>query len=174
MAVLAVLFVSAGATPRAETIAIGSKAFTENRLLAEMLAQLVEEHTDLEVERRLGLGGTIFVFNALRAGEIDIYPEYTGTGWAIHLGETERVSDPLRVYLHVADEFERRFDISWLQPFGFQNSYALAVREETALELGLRTISDLVEHQDAIVAGVSHEFLERSDGFPGLAEAYGL
>jgi osmoprotectant transport system permease protein len=158
----------------AESIAIGSKNFTENRLLAEIMAQLIEAHTDLDVERRIGLGGTTVVFSALTSGEIDIYPEYTGTGWAIHLGESERIADPLRVYLHVAREFERRFDVVWLEPFGFQNSYALAVRNETARELGLRSISDLLEHQDEISAGVSHEFLERPDGFPGLAEAYGL
>ncbi|NIM61050.1 MAG: ABC transporter permease subunit [Acidobacteria bacterium] len=157
-----------------DTIAIGSKAFTESRLLAEILAQLVEERTELRVERRFGLGGTIIAFEALRTGEIDLYPEYTGTGWTVQLGRTETVSDPLRVYAHVAAEFQRRFDITWMQPLGFSNSYALAMEESVAAELGVVSISDLIPHQQRLRAGVSHEFLNRGDGFPGLAETYGL
>lgn len=163
-----------GAAPDDRSIVIGSKNFTENRLLAEMMAQLIESRTDLRVERRIGLGGTTMVFNALTAGQIDLYPEYTGTGWVIHLGIEERVSDPLRVYLRVSREFQGRFRLTWLAPFGFSNSYALAMREPTADKLGIRTISQLLEHQDELSAGVSHEFLNRQDGFPGLAAAYGL
>jgi len=157
-----------------DTIAIGSKAFTESRLLAEIMAQLIETRTDLKVERLFGLGGTKIAFEALRHGEIDLYPEYTGTGWIVQLGRTETVSNPLRVYAHVSAEFQRRYDITWMQPFGFSNSYALAMEDSVAAELGIRRISDLLPHQQRLRAGVSHEFLNRGDGFPGLAETYGL
>ena len=159
---------------RPEPVVVGSKNFTENRLLGEVMAQLIEAHTDIPVERRLNLGGTTVVFSALTSGEIDIYPEYTGTGWTIHLGITEPVNDPLRAYLHVADEFQRRWQITWLQPFGFENSYALAMDAGAAARLGVRAISDLLDHAESLRAGVSHEFLNREDGYPGLARAYGL
>ena len=157
-----------------DTIAIGSKAFTESRLLAEIMAQLIETRTDLKVERRFGLGGTKIAFESLRDGEIDLYPEYTGTGWTVQLGKTETESDPLRVYALVSAEFQRRFDVTWMQPLGFSNSYALAMQTSVADELGVRRISDLLAHQKKLRAGVSHEFLNRGDGFPGLAETYGL
>ena len=154
-------------------IAIGSKAFTESRLLGEIMAQLLESE-GFEVDRRLNLGGTTIVLRAIQAGEIDLYAEYTGTGWAVYLERTDRVTDPLRVYSIVAEESRARFDLEWLQPFGFNNGYALAMPRETAQRLGIETISDLLAHQDELTAGVSHEFLDREDGFPGLARAYGL
>jgi osmoprotectant transport system permease protein len=155
-------------------LVIGSKNFTENRLLGEMMAQLVEAELGIEVERRVNLGGTKVVFSALTSGEIDLYAEYTGTGWSVHLRREERVADPLRTFLEVSREFGERFDVVWLDPFGFENSYALAMDEATAQRLGVRTISDLLPHQAELSAGVSHEFLNRVDGFPGLIEAYGL
>ncbi len=157
-----------------DTISIGSKADTESRLLAEIMAQLIEARTGLRVVRRFGLGGTKIAFESLRQGEIDLYPEYTGTGWIVQLGRAETVSDPLRVYAYVSAEFQRRYDITWMQPFGFSNSYALAMEERVAADLGVTRISDLLPHQEQLRAGVSHEFLNRGDGFPGLAEAYGL
>lgn len=155
-------------------IVIGSKPFPENRILAEIMAQLLRHRTDHPVELRDGLGGTLVAFTALKAGEIDLYPEYTGTGWAVVLAEEEPARDPLRTYVHVAREYERRFDIHWLEPFGFSNSYALAVRRPLADELGLASVSDLVPHAGSLRVGVSHEFLERPDGWPGLATTYGL
>ena len=160
--------------PGENIIVVGSKAFPENRLLGEILAQLIEARTDLRVERRVGLGGTAIAFRALLDGEIDLYPEYTGTGWSVQLRRREKAGDPLQVYAHVSAEFRRRFKIVWMQPFGFSNSYALAMEASVADRLGVKTISDLLAHQDELRAGVSHEFLNRPDGFPGLAEAYGL
>ncbi|MCB9896708.1 MAG: ABC transporter permease subunit [Planctomycetes bacterium] len=153
---------------------VGSKDFTENRILAEVLAQLLRAETGLAVEVRDNLGGTLAVFAALRAGEIDLYPEYTGTGWAVVLGEQGRPPDPLSTYAHVAREYSRRFDVDWMLPFGFSNSYALAVRDELAESMGLATISDLLPHAGELRAAVSHEFLNRDDGWPGLSAAYGL
>jgi osmoprotectant transport system permease protein len=160
--------------PMTGTVVIGSKNFTENRLLAEIMAALIEAETDITVERRINLGGTTVVFSALRTGQIDLYPEYTGTGWTIHLGRTDRVNDPLRAYVTVDREFEDRWNIQWLEPFGFANSYALAMDTEVADELGIDAISELVAIEDELSAGVSHEFLNREDGYPGLAVAYGL
>lgn len=155
-------------------VVMGSKNFTENRLLAEIMAQLIEAQTDIPVERRINLGGTAVVFAALQNEELDLYPEYTGTGWSIHLGITRRVSDPLEAYVTVADAFERDFGITWLKPFGFANSYAIAMSDAVAEELGISRISDLGEFADTLTAGVSHEFLSREDGYPGLAEWYDL
>jgi osmoprotectant transport system permease protein len=162
------------ATAHAERIAIGSKLFTESRLLAEIMAQLVEERTDLEVERRFGLGGTKICFGALREGQIDLYAEYTGTGWSVILEKEEPVRDSLRAFLTVEREFLTRYDLVWLPPFGFNNSYAFAMAGPAARRLGVKRVSDLLPYQDELKAGVSHEFLERDDGYPGLSDAYDL
>lgn len=174
VAVTLLLGSAAEAQPGGTSITIGSKNFTENVLLAEIMAQLVEGSTDLTVERRTNLGGTLVVFSALRQGEIDLYPEYTGTGWSIVLKRQDRASDPLFTYFHVAGEYENRFGIRWLRPFGFSNSYAVAVFEETAQRLGLSRISDLTAHRDELRAGWSIEFMNREDGYPGLSAFYGL
>ena len=159
---------------RADTIAIGSKLFTESRLLAEIMAQLVEARTDLEVERKVGLGGTNIVFGALKDGQIDVYPEYTGTGWSVLLSKQDRVGSSLRAFLTVQEAFARRWQLTWLPPFGFNNSYALAMAGPKARALGVTRVSDLLPHAGELSAGVSHEFLERDDGYPGLSAAYGL
>ncbi len=155
-------------------IVIGSKNFAENRILAQLMAQMLEAHTDYDVQLKDGLGGTLVAFEALRAGEIDVYPEYTGTAWAVILKEQGAATDPLRTYVHVDLEFNRLYDVDWLPPFGFSNSYALAVTRTLAESLNLKRLSDLAAHSTGLRAGVSHEFLAREDGWPGLAEAYNL
>ena len=158
----------------AEPIVVGSKAFTESRVLAEVLAQLIEARTDLAVARRTNIGGTMLVHAALVAGEIDLYAEYTGTAWSIVLKREETPRDPLRTFLLVKSDYEKRFGVTWLAPFGFSNSYAVAMLESTAEELGVTRISDLAPYGGRLRAGWSHEFLNREDGFQGLAAAYGL
>ncbi len=155
-------------------VTIGSKNFTENRLLAEIMAQMIEAHTSIEVERRPNLGGSTIAFTALQSGAIDAYPEYTGTAWSVHLKRQDPLRDPLRGFIEVARAYESRYSLTWLAPFGFSNSYALAMRESSARTRGITRISDLLRHQDTLRAGVSHEFLNRSDGYPGLATTYGL
>lgn len=155
-------------------LVIGSKNFPESRLLAEIMAQLLESSTDLTVDRRSNLGGTTVVFQALVNGEIDIYPEYSGTGWAILVKMGAPVHDPLEAFLRVAQESERRFGVVWMLPFGFSNSYAMAMDEDRAEALGVKRISDLRRHQSELRVGVTHEFLNREDGWPGLAAAYAL
>jgi osmoprotectant transport system permease protein len=154
-------------------IVVGSKSFPESRLLAEIMAQLIEAKSGLAVERRVNLGGTLLVFTALRKGEIDLYPEYTGTAWSILLGDREPTRDPLEAYLSVAEAFRREHDLVLRLPFGFSNSYALALREEVAERFDITRLSQLRDHPE-LRAGLSHEFLDRADGWPGLAHAYDL
>lgn len=174
------LIAAAPATLTAQAqITIGSKNFTESALLGEIMAQLIEAHTDIEVARRLNLGGTMICWSALRQGGrqkgIDLYAEYTGTAWAILLHEPGKITDPLRTYLHVKRRFADEFSIHWLDPFGLDNTYALAMPEARAAELGIRTISDLRPHAERLRAGFSIEFMNRTaDGYPGLVAAYGL
>lgn len=155
-----------------EPIVVGSKPFGESYLLGELFAQLLEAR-GMPVERRLGLGSTEITFEALRTGAVDVYPEYTGTGLLAILGE-EPAGDPRTVYAQVASTFRERWGVRWLAPLGFQNSYAIAVRRETAEALDLADLSDLAEVSDSLVAGFSPDFLGRDDGLPGLRDAYGL
>lgn len=159
--------------PSAERpVIIASKPFGESFLLAEMFAQLLEHH-GIRVDRRPGLGATEIAFAALRAGEIDVYPEYSGTGLLAILNE-EPQSDPDAVFARVSREFERRFGIRWLPPLGFSNSYAIAVRRETAEALALVTLSDLARASPRLVAGFTPDFIGRPDGLPGLRRVYGI
>lgn len=165
---------AAGTTGQTDSVVIGSKNFTESGVLAELMAQMLEAHTDLTVERRINLGGTMICWGALRAGEIDIYAEYTGTGWAIVLKEKGKITDPLRAFFHVQQRYLEDYGVHWLTPFGLDNTYALAMEETRAAELGIARISDLVAHEKELRAGFSIEFGSREDGYPGLARAYGL
>jgi osmoprotectant transport system permease protein len=156
-----------------ETIVVGSKNFAENRLLAEIFAQLLEARTDLAVERRLNLAGTQVCFEALRTGAIDLYPEYTGTGLVTILDEPAMQAADATLN-RVRGEFRARFDLWWLSPLGFENAYELAVPARLAGEHELATISDLAGIAPQLRAGLGYEFIERDDGLPGLRAAYGL
>lgn len=171
---LAALLAAVPAVGQQDTIVVGSKNFTESAVLAEIVAQLLEQRTDLRVERRINLGGTMICWQALQAGEIDVYAEYTGTGWAIVLKEPGRIAEPLQAFLHVRREYAQRFDVRWLEPFGFENTYALAMPRERAAALGIGRISDLLAHDGELSAGFSIEFMHREDGWPGLRAAYDL
>ncbi|HUF26197.1 MAG TPA: glycine betaine ABC transporter substrate-binding protein [Gemmatimonadaceae bacterium] len=156
----------------ARTVVVASKPFGESYLLAEMFAQLLEAR-GVAVERRPGLGATEVAFAALRAGAIDVYPEYTGTGLLVILGAS-RDTASRDVFGTVQREFMSRFGVRWLPPLGFENTYAIAVRRETAAEHGLRTLSDLARIAPRLAAGLTPDFIGRPDGLPGLAAAYGL
>ena len=147
-------------------IVIGSKSFTESYLLAEIMAQLLEG-TDYEVERRFGFGGTRLSFEALRSGEIDVYPEYTGT-------ISETILDTPAEYADASFAAQlSAMRLTTLAPFGFDNTYALAVTAATAESADLARISDL-RNQAQLRFGLSHEFRDRADGWPALKAAYGL
>ncbi len=152
-------------------IAIGSKDFSENIILGEMFAQLIEANTDIKVERRLNMGGTFVCFEAIKKGDIGIYPEYTGTGLTAQL-DMGVISDPDETYRVVKEEFDQQFDIKWLEPFGFNNTYAIAVTSEIAERHNLEKCSDLAEVADQLVFGAEHEFFNRQDGYDGFIELY--
>ncbi|MGE0622759.1 MAG: glycine betaine ABC transporter substrate-binding protein [Pseudomonadales bacterium] len=150
----------------AETVRVGSKNFNESYILAEIIAQRLEE-TGFDVERRFGLGGTLICFEALEAGEIDLYVEYTGTLSQVVLG-TPEVND-----VAALDALAAERGLALLEPFGFDNTYAIAVPRALASAKNLERIGDLAAHPELAVV-VSHEFLEREDGWRGLARVYGL
>jgi len=171
---LACVLATAPATAAAaDTIVVGSKNFSENRLLGELFARLLESRTTLTVERKLGLAGTQLCFEALRTGAIDVYPEYTGTGLVTLLNEPPS-ADARATLVRVRGEFLARWDLWWLAPLGFENSFEVAVPRRVATAHGLRTISDLAPVAARLTAGFGHEFARRADGLPGLARAYGL
>jgi osmoprotectant transport system permease protein len=128
-----------------EPLAVGGKAFTEQEILGEMMAILVEENLGLPVEKKLNLGGTLVCFNALLSGDIDLYPEYTGTG-LMNILKDELMTSPEAVYDHVKSEFASRYGLVWLRPFGFNNTYALVMKRERAKVLEISTISDLARY----------------------------
>jgi osmoprotectant transport system permease protein len=157
------------------SIVVASKPFGESYVLAEMFAQLLEAR-GIPVERLPGLGTTEIIFNAMRAGDVDVYPEYTGTGLVAILKDTlpdATLADRRRVFAHVADAFAARYGMRWLPPLGFENTYAIAVRAETAREFTLRTLTDLARESSKLDAGFTADFIERPDGLPGLVRAYG-
>ena len=156
-----------------DKVVIGSKDFSENVVIGEMLSQLIENHTDLKVERKLNMGGTFVCFEALKNGDIDIYPEYTGTGLTAQL-KMDVVSDPDEAYRVVSEEFNKQFDIKWMEPFGFNNTYTLAVTNDVFEKYGVETFSDLAKVSDQLEFGAEHEFFDRQDGYDGLVEKYGM
>lgn len=162
--------------PAPPPVVVASKPFGESYLLAEMFAQLLES-AGVAVERRPGLGATEIAFSALRTSAIDVYPEYTGTGLVAILRDsvTEAMRrDPRVAFARVSSEFVSRYGVRWLPPLGFQNGYAIAVRRETATRLQLRTLSDAARAGVVLSGGFTSDFIGRSDGFAGLAKAYGL
>ena len=134
---------------------------------------MIEFHTDLSVDRRFNLGGTMICHEALQAGELDLYAEYTGTGLVTVLDQPA-VSDADAVWATVESQYRQQFNLKWLKPFGFNNTYALAVRGSTASDNNWRSISDIVASADDLKAGFTSEFSERADGYPGVSEKYGF
>ena len=159
---------------RAESqpIRIGCKNFTEQEILGELVAQLLETHTELTVERRFGLGGTDICHAALLQGELDIYVEYTGTA-LLNVIKAEVINHPDDAYRVVARGYRDRFDLIWLPPIGFNNTFAITVRADQAEALGLERVSDLESHAKHLTGGFTSEFMERPDGYPGLRQTYG-
>lgn len=162
-----------GGTESDRTVVVGSKNFTEQVILGELLAQQIEARTSLRVVRKLNLGGTFICHQALVAGQIGTYVEYTGTA-ATAILRTPPSSDPEATFRTVQEAYRQRFGIEWLPPLGFNNTFAIIIRGEEASRLGVRTISQLAQHAPQWRAAFGYEFLERADGFPGLAKAYGL
>jgi len=154
-------------------IVIGSKNFTESLMLGELLAQLIESRTHLKVERRFYLAGSYICQQAILAGRIDIYPEYTGTALTAILKQKVG-GDRAGVYRRVKSEYETRFGLTLGPPFGFNNTFAMEIRGDDARRLKLKTLSQAAAFTPQWHAGFGYEFMERPDGYAGLAAAYGL
>jgi osmoprotectant transport system permease protein len=153
-------------------VAVGSKDFTEQVILGEILAQAIEGKTGSKVVRRFDLGGNL-AHDALIAGEIDVYIEYTGTGLLAIL-KSKPLKDPREVYRIVKDEYAKRFNLEWTEPLGFNNTFAILVRAEDAQKLGLKTVSDAARVSQQWRAGFGQDFMSRPDGYPGFARTYGF
>ncbi|HEV2399774.1 MAG TPA: glycine betaine ABC transporter substrate-binding protein [Candidatus Sulfotelmatobacter sp.] len=156
-----------------DRIVVGSKNFTESFILGELIAQQIESHTHLKVERRFYLAGTYICQQAILAGRIDIYPEYTGTALTAVLKQNAS-SNKTEVYNQVKHEYERRFGLTLGPAFGFNDTFAMEIRGEDARRLQLKTLSEAAQYTPQWRAGFGYEFMERPDGYRGMAAAYGL
>jgi glycine betaine/choline ABC-type transport system substrate-binding protein len=168
--VTAVALVLAACGPK-PAVVVGSKNFTEQALLGEIIAQHLERRMHLVVGRRFNLGGTLLAQAALTSGGIDLYPEYTGTALTAVLKHPPR-KDPAAVFEEVRSEYERRWALRWLRPLGFNNTFAMMVRGEDARR-GIHTLSQAAGSR-AWHLGVGYEFKQRADGLAGLLQTYGL
>ena len=154
-------------------VVVGSKNFTEQIVLAEVIAQQIEARTSLKVEKRLNLGGTLLAQQALVSGEIDLYPEYTGTALTGVLGE-QPTGDAAEVYQRVKEGYASRFGLVVGPPLGFNNTFAMVVRGEDAARWKLQKISDVAARAPGWRLGCGYEFKERPDGYNGWIKRYGL
>jgi osmoprotectant transport system substrate-binding protein len=167
-------FTAACHKPTQPHLTIGSKFFTEQVILAELLAQHIESRTHIPVERKTNLGGTLLVHKALLSGDLDLYVEYTGTALTAVLNESPGTDNSTTIYTRVKRQYAQRFNLEVTEPLGFENTFAMVVRGTDAQNLHLRNMSDLAPIAPTWRAGVGYEFLERPDGFPGWSTRYNL
>jgi osmoprotectant transport system substrate-binding protein len=170
--VTAIIVLTGCGPTRDNRIVVGSKNFTEQLILGEIIAQQIEDKTHLRVERRFYLAGTYICQQAILGGRIDIYPEYTGTALTAVL--KERPAERTEVFNKVRYEYSNRFNLLVGSPFGFDDTFAIEIRGEDARRLGLKTISQSAVYTPQWHAAFGYEFMERSDGFKGLVSTYGL
>jgi osmoprotectant transport system substrate-binding protein len=168
-----IYFLSACHRAPQSKITIGSKFFTEQVILAELLAQHIESKTGIAVERKSNLGGTLLVHKALLTGDLDLYVEYTGTALTAVLNESPN-GDAGAVYNRVKQLYSERFHLEITEPLGFENTFAMVIRGDDAKNLHLQKISDILPIAQKWRAGVGYEFLERPDGFRGWSSRYNL
>jgi len=169
-----VLLMLTGLTLSASRISVGSKNFTEQYVVSEMIAMLLEAN-GFQVDKNFGMS-SFAVRSALTTGQVDIYAEYTGTAWLTYLEQTEVINDPDRLYELVRDA-DAQNGIVWLPPAEINNTYALAITREYSNEYGIRTLSDLARHMDeghSLIMGVGFEFFDRPDGFRAMVDDYGM
>lgn len=161
-----------GGCQKTPHLIVGSKNFTEQLVLGEIISQQIERRMGMEVERRFGLGGTLLAQEALKSGSIDLYPEYTGTALTAVLKQPA-VRDAKTAFASVQQGYQQ-WGIQWLTPLGFNNSFAMVVRTEDAQSQNLRTLSDAAHRPAPWRAGVGYEFTQRPDGLKGLLQTYNL
>jgi glycine betaine/choline ABC-type transport system substrate-binding protein len=155
-------------------IVVASKPTAEQYLLGEIIARLIEERTTIPVKRTFGIGGgTSNIHPAMLAGEIDIYPEYTGTAWLFVL-KKQKISNPDTLFKALSDIYNKEYGLAWVTRFGFNNTFTLALPDTTALREGIKTISDLAPKSNRYNFGAEFDFFERDDGFSGLSSLYSL
>ncbi len=170
IAVLALACALCGCS-RNGAVVVGSKNFTEQLVLGEIAAQQLERKLHIRVERKLNLGGTLLTHEAIVKGDIDIYPEYTGTGSSVVLKQ-KIPDDAVRAYMAVKDEYWRRFHLIWLPPLGFNDTFAMIVRSADGKRLNAPDLSAAAARSWRL--GVGYEFLTRPDGLARLNQTYGL
>jgi osmoprotectant transport system substrate-binding protein len=174
LSILAVATLLSSCSPaHSDQVVIGSKNFTESLILGELMAQQIEAQTSLKVERRFYLAGTYICHQAMLAGRIDIYPEYTGTALSAILQQKPE-GGRAEVYQLVKDEYQKRFGLTLEPSFGFNDTFAMEIRGEDARRLNIRTLSQAAAYAVQWHAGFGYEFMERPDGYQGLAATYGL
>src|SRR6266404_4356620 len=173
LSILALALTLAACAPRENRIVVGSKNFTEQLILGEIISQQIEAKTHLAVERRFYLAGSYICHQAILGGRIDIYPEYTGTALTAILKQ-QPSSNPEQVYNQVKTEYARQFNLEVGKTFGFNDTFAIEIRGEDARRLGLKTLSQAPAYTPKWRAGFGYEFMERPDGYKGLAATYGL
>jgi len=171
------LLLPACSSAHSDRIVVGSKNFTESFILGELIAQEIEARTHLQVERRFYLAGSYICQQAILAGRIDVYPEYTGTALTAILKESAsggKSGDKQEVYRRVKSEYERRFGLTLTPAFGFNDTFAMEIRGEDARRSNIKTLSQAAAFARQWRAGFGYEFMERPDGYRGLAATYGL
>jgi len=173
---LVVVLIAGGAfmySKKGDTIVVGCYNSSEQIILGNMLATLIKENTDIEVKTQLNLGGSGLAYTALKNGKIDMYPEYTGMS-LVGIMKQQPINDPAKAYKVVSEYYVKNYGITWLAPFGFNDTYTLSVRQETADKYNLKTISDLAKVSGDLKLGGTLEFCNRADGYPGLSKVYNL
>ncbi len=179
LALLIILFLAGRAiykdfgTQSDNTVIVATKNFTEQFILGQMIVQMLQAHTDLNVETKFNLGATSLVQKALLRGDVDMYPEYTGTAYTVVLHQ-KKTGTPQQIFDYVKDEYQKRFHLTWLPPFGYNNTEAIIVKQSFAKQHQLNSISDLKAIDSNLTIGAPAGFLKRPDGFRGLKEVYGL
>ena len=158
---------------RERPITVGSKNFTEQVILGEIVAQHLEHRLGQRVNRKLNLGGTLLVHQALVNGDIDLYPEYTGTALTAVL-KLPPVREPAPALASVRDEYRQRFGVEWMEPLGFNNTFAMVIRGTDARQHRIKTLSDAAGYDSGWTLGVGYEFQQRADGLDGLLKTYKL
>ena len=168
------IIIPVGCSKKSETLKIATKPMTEQFILGEMLKLIIEENTNLNVEITKGIGGgTSNIHPAILKGDFDMYPEYTGTGWSFILKETE-IPDDETLYKQLQEKYNSEYDLTWVNLFGFNNTFGLVIRKDLAEKYNIKTYSDLAKYSEELTFGAEYDFYERDDGFDALCEEYNM
>lgn len=169
--VIALFAISIVGCSNSDKIVIGGKDFTEQDIMVDMMTLLIENDTKLKVEKKTWLNSNV-IWNSMKSKQIDVYVEYTGTG-LVNILKKSPVTDPEQAYNAVKDEFKKKYQITWLKPIGFNNTYAMAMRKEDAKKLNIKSISDLAKQSSNLVLGTEQVFIVREDTLKAMNKLYG-